>query len=92
MEKDDFPDVLWDVKWKEAETVLPVPVQCVPGWTPALIEPCSKCQSLPGGGRWKGERSLFIFPCSLYCSYLLGKSEVLVEYWLLGEMASNNNS
>lgn len=26
MEKDGFPAVLWDVKWKEAEAVLPAPV------------------------------------------------------------------
>lgn len=34
MKKDNFLAVLWDVKWKEAEAVVPAPGQCVPGQTP----------------------------------------------------------
>lgn len=33
MKKDNFAAVLWNVKWKKAEAVVPAPGQCVSGQT-----------------------------------------------------------
>lgn len=56
MKKDNFPAVLWDVKWKEAETVVPAPVQCVLGQTPCTDRGLQQVPVIAWGRKVEGRK------------------------------------
>lgn len=83
MIKGNFTAVLWDVTKKEAEELFPVR-----GAVPSLADSlcCPRDDGSAGHPNYQTKgRNLFLL-YSFCCLYFLVKSEVLMEYWLLGKL------
>lgn len=62
MIKGNFPAALWEVKWKEAEAVVPAPGQCVPRQNPCTDRGLQQVPVITWGRKVEGRKEPLRFP------------------------------